>query len=273
MPRRPTRGGLERPGAIAVIEATPANLKLLAGHRADRENVHAGRRVFVFNGLTPEGLTELQQDRGGRAHDPPLQTRAGALSAGPRPLTAGLTTGDVALYSSQRIFPWTEGNYVVSDDSATSSITTRCALRQVAVLCLRQYRQRLRQRRRLAADHQLSDEQGRFALRSSITLPKPQTITEFTWIGNTNYYPQTKVELIFDGDAAHKICYDVQPTGDPQVLPVKPAADSRKITLESPHGRRSRARGRWSASTTSTSRPSARPSSTTGASRCSISAA
>ena len=33
-----------------------------------------------------------------------------------------------------------------------------------------------------------------------ITLPKPQTITEFTWIGNTNYYPQTKVNLIFDGD-------------------------------------------------------------------------
>ena len=29
---------------------------------------------------------------------------------------SGLTTGDVAMYSSKRIFNWTEGNYVVSDE-------------------------------------------------------------------------------------------------------------------------------------------------------------
>jgi len=55
-----------------------------------------------------------------------------------------------------------------------------------------------------------------------IELPREQTIPEFPWIRNMNYWPTTKVNLIFDNDRAAVASYAVEPTGEAQVLPVNP---------------------------------------------------
>ena len=66
----------------------------------------------------------------------------------------------------------------------------------------------------------------------SLTLPKPQTIREFTWVGNANYYPSTRVSLIFDGDTVHPSTFAVEPTDAPQVLAIDPPRKASEITLQ-----------------------------------------
>jgi beta-galactosidase len=63
----------------------------------------------------------------------------------------------------------------------------------------------------------------------SITLSKPQTITEFTWVGNTLYNPQTQVGLVVDGKSQS---WPVQPNAEPQVLSVKPALTGKNVTVQ-----------------------------------------
>src|SRR4051812_33665952 len=59
---------------------------------------------------------ELQPARRLGPRPPPVQARAGDARPGPPAGRRGITGGDVTMYSSRRIFDWTEGNYVVSDE-------------------------------------------------------------------------------------------------------------------------------------------------------------
>ena len=104
------------PGAIAVIAATPANLKVLADQSPQVEQFTRAGGFIVCNGLTPEGLADYNRIVGFDHMIRPFKRERVVFPAVRDPLTAGLTTGDVALYSSQKIFAWTEGNYVVSDE-------------------------------------------------------------------------------------------------------------------------------------------------------------
>ena len=62
-----------------------------------------------------------------------------------------------------------------------------------------------------------------------IDLPKPQTIREFKWVGNTFYQPQTQVNLVFpDG----KVEFQTQPTNEPQTFEIKPPRPTQQLTLQ-----------------------------------------
>ena len=200
-------------GGIAVIEATPQNLKVLAEHLAKVEQFTAAGGFIVFNGLTPAGIESYNKIVGFEHMIRPFKRERVVLPAVRDPLTAGLTTGDVALYSAQRIFSWTEGNYVVSDEFsyvvdydevAPFGKSTFFAYDNIVNGFVNA------DGWPLIINFEVNKDGSPYDV--PITLPKPQTITEFTWIGNTNYYPQTKVNLIFDGDRASMIKYDVQPT-------------------------------------------------------------
>ncbi len=220
-------------GGIAVIEATPQNLKVLAEHLAKVEQFTAAGGFIVFNGLTPAGIESYNKIVGFEHMIRPFKRERVVLPAVRDPLTAGLTTGDVALYSAQRIFSWTEGNYVVSDEFsyvvdydevAPFGKSTFFAYDNIVNGFVNA------DGWPLIINFEVNKDGSPYDV--PITLPKPQTITELTWIGNTNYYPQTKVNLIFDGDRASMIKYDVQPSGDPQTLPVDPPRTARQVTVE-----------------------------------------
>jgi beta-galactosidase len=224
---------LETPGGIAVVEATPSNLGILAEHPKEVERFTQSGGILLFNGLTPDGLASYNKIVGFEHMIRPFKRERVVFPAVRDPLTAGLTTGDVALYSSQRIFPWTEGNYVVSDEF--SYVIDYDEVAPFGKSSFFAYDNIVNgfvnaDGWPLIINFPMNKDGSPYAI--PLTLPKPQTITEFTWIGNTNYYPATKVNLIFDGDAASKISYDVAPTGDPQVLRVDPPRTARRITLE-----------------------------------------
>ncbi len=224
---------LQTPGGVAVIEATPENLKALAEHLPAVERFTQGGGFLLLSGLTPEGLASYNKLVGFEHVIRPFKRERVVFPAVRDPLTAGLTTGDVAFYSSQRIFPWTEGNYVVSDEF--SYVIDYDEVAPFGKSSFYAYDNIVNgfvnaDGWPLIINFEINKDGSPYAI--PITLPKPQTITEFTWIGNTNYYPQTKVNLVFDGDPASRIRYDVAPTGDPQVLPVDPPRTARQITLE-----------------------------------------
>ncbi|MGO9115205.1 MAG: glycoside hydrolase family 2 TIM barrel-domain containing protein [Thermoguttaceae bacterium] len=224
---------LRTPGTIAVIEATPANLKTLADHLPAVQRFTEDGGFLLLNGLTPEGLASYNKIVGFEHMIRPFKRERVLFPAVRDPLTAGLTTGDVALYSSQRIFPWTEGNYVVSDEF--SYVVDFDEVAPFGKSSFFAYDNIVNgfvnaDGWPLIINFEMNKDGSPYAI--PITLPKPQTISEFTWIGNTNYYPATKLNLIFDGDQSSKIAYDVAPSGDPQVLPVNPPRTARQITLE-----------------------------------------
>ena len=221
------------PGGIAVIDASPENLNILAENLLRVEQFTAAGGFIVFNGLTPAGIESYNKIVGFEHMIRPFKRERVVLPAVRDPLTAGLTTGDVALYSSQRIFSWTEGNYVVSDEF--SYVVDYDEVAPFGKSSFFAYDNIVNgfvnaDGWPLIINFEFNKDGSPYDV--PITLPKPQTITEFTWIGNTNYYPQTKVNLIFDGDRSRMISYDVQPTGDPQALPVDPPRTARQVTVE-----------------------------------------
>jgi beta-galactosidase len=149
-----------------------------------------------------------------------------------RPIAAGITGGDVTMYSSKRVFDWTEGNYVVDDE-----FSFVVDLDDVAPFSKSSF---------FAYDNIVNgfvNADGwpliiNFPLPKDgskpeipIVFPREETVTEVTWIGNTNYWPQTKIELVFDGDEKTKRTYEVKPTGEPQVLAVDPPRKASRMTL------------------------------------------
>lgn len=220
---------IAKPG-IAVVHASPQNLKALAENPEKVEAFTKAGGWLVLNGLTPEGLASYNRLVGWEHSIRPFKRERVTLAPVRRPIMAGVTGGDVTMYSSKRIFDWTEGNYVVSDeftyvvdydDVAPFSKSPFFAYDNIVNGFVNADGWPLIINFPINKDGSPSDV--------PITFPKEETVTEVTWIGNTNYWPQTKINLIFDGD---KRSYDVQPTGDPQVLQVNPPATAKKMTLQ-----------------------------------------
>jgi beta-galactosidase len=217
-------------GSVAVIFASPANLKTLAENAKKVEEFTQSGGWIVLSGLTPEGLASYNRLVGWDHVIRPFKRERVTLAPARRPVMAGVTGGDVTMYSSKRVFDWTEGNYVVSDE-----FTYVVDYDEIAPFCKSSF---------FAFDNIVNgfvNADGwpliiNFPVNKDgspsevpIQFPKEETVTEFTWIGNTNYWPQTKINLVFGKD---KRAYTVPPTGDPQALPVDPPATARQMTLQ-----------------------------------------
>lgn len=217
----------------AIVAATPGNLKTLADNRPKVDAFCGEGGTLMLCGLTPEGLDDynklvganhmIRKSKRERVLLPPVRDR----------LTAGLTAGDVALYSAQRIFSWTAGNYVVDDmftyvvdhDEVASFGTSPFGSYDLITNGF------------VSADGwpliiNFPKNADDSPYDVPITLQKPQTITEFGWTGNTFYYPQTKVNLIFDGDTANMLKFDVEPNAEPQTFEIDPPRTATTITVQ-----------------------------------------
>jgi beta-galactosidase len=221
---------LETRGArIAVIAATPANLKALVDHPDRVQRFLEDGGWVVFNGLTPEGLADYNKLVGFDHMIRPFRRERVTFPPVKHPLTSGLTTGDVVMYTSEQIFPWQPGNYVVSDEfSYVVDYEDVAPFAQFPNPFLENM-----------VNGFVSADAWKYIVNVPapdkppldwvLKLPKEQEIREVEWIGNTFYYPVTKFALLFDGK--DPVAFDVKPTNDPQALTVDPPRRGKDITL------------------------------------------
>src|SRR5205823_2180099 len=101
---------------IAIVEATPDNLAKLAANLEKVKSFTEAGGWIVFNNLTPEGISSYNKIIGWEHMIRPFKRERVTFPPVRSPLTAGIPTGDIVMYSSQRIFNFQEGNYVVSDE-------------------------------------------------------------------------------------------------------------------------------------------------------------
>ena len=219
------------PGKIAIVSATPANLKTLAENLPQVETFTKSGGWLVLHDLTPDGLADYNKIVGFEHMIRPFMRERVSFPIPKNPLTSGLSIGDIVLLSGQKIFNYNDDEYVASD--AFSYVVD---YEDVAPFAKSSF---------FAFDKIVNNFVGadgwpqiiNFPVPASgkpaevpMTWPRPQTISEFTWIGNTFYWPQTKVNLIFDG--GDKAEYDVKPDNTPQVLTVNPPRTAANITLQ-----------------------------------------
>ncbi|MDQ2730044.1 MAG: hypothetical protein M3Y56_00155, partial [Armatimonadota bacterium] len=239
---------LGKPGDIAIINATPASLHSLAGDMAKVNAFTQAGGWIIFNNLTPEGLEDYDKIVGfphmiRRFGQAPTQTPAGAKHIEKvtwptvrNPLTAGLAASNIVMGSGQQIVGWAAGQYpdedsysyvVDLDDVApfgtspfyafgniTNNFTSADGFWQLII--------------------NFPPPAGSKPAEVPITFPRPQTITRFTFVGNNNYWPQSKVGLTFDG--ANKVTFpynggDITKPAEAQTYEVIPPHPAKNVTV------------------------------------------
>ena len=219
------------PARLVVMHASAENLARLAASRPALDKFKASGGYLVLNGLAPEGLESFNKIVGQDHMIRPFRRERVTFPASRDALGAGLSLSDVALYSSERIFPWQEGNYVASD-----TFSFAVDIDDVAPFA------RLFDRDGFAANMVngfVSSDAWKYIVNVPapanppldfvLDLPKTRAVAEVEWVGNTFYYPVTRFSLVFDGrDTA---TFPVKPNNDPQTFAVEPPRSGRAITL------------------------------------------
>jgi len=226
---------IDKPNSIALVAATPTNLKALADNPQDVKKFTDSGGWLVLNGLRPDGLADYNKIVGFDHMIRPFKRERVTFPPVRSPLTAGIPTGDIVMYSGQRIFDWQEGNYVVSDEfSYVVDIDEVAPFGKSSFFAYDNIVNNF-----VSADgwpliinFPINKDSSPFDV--PITLPKPQTITEFTWVGNLFYYPQTKLNLVFNGADGKKevVPLTVQPTTDAQTFRIDPPRTAQNLTLQ-----------------------------------------
>jgi Glycosyl hydrolases family 2/Glycosyl hydrolases family 2, TIM barrel domain/Glycosyl hydrolases family 2, sugar binding domain len=221
---------LTPPGArIAVISATPANLKSLAANLPKVNAFTAAGGSIVFHGLTPDGLADYNRIVGVDHLIRPFRREKVSLATPKNHLAAGLSLGDVVMLSSERMFDFNDDMYVASD--IFSNVVD---LDDDAPFA------------KLENDYLYNTTNGfvsgdgwkyifSFDLKTqkpeyTMTYPKPRPFRELTWIGNGFYHKVTKIALVFDGKDT--VTYDVAPKIDPQTLAISPVRTAKTVELK-----------------------------------------
>jgi hypothetical protein len=91
---------------IAVVEATPSNLRILATHADPVRAWCATGNWLMLWGVTPEGLADFNALVRWNHVLRPFDTERVLLSVPSDPLAAGLTLRDVVLNTGQNMYPW-----------------------------------------------------------------------------------------------------------------------------------------------------------------------
>ncbi len=213
---------------VAVVSANPANLAALAAAAPDVERFTSAGGHLILHGLSKEGLADFDRLVGVQHLLRPFRRERVALAPVRDPLLAGITQGDVALYSSQAIFPWQAGNYIADD--TFSAIVDLDDVAPFATLNNPFFYNLVcgmtsADGWKYICNHPASEKSYVF------TLPRAEEITGVVWTGNTLYNPTRRIELIADGDEAGRRGFDVEPTTDAQTLAIDPPLKGKVICV------------------------------------------
>jgi len=216
---------------IALVSATPAHLKQLAGDRTALEAFWNRGGTLVLCGLTPEGLADFNRIAGVEHLIRPFQRERVTFPAVRNPLTAGLTVGDIVMLSGQRIFGWTADEYVASD--VFTHVVNLDDMASFAKSDFHSYANIVNgfvgsDGWPLIIDFPYSQD-GK-PLEINIDLPTEETIVEYTHDQSVNYSPTTRIALLFDGK--DRVEFVVDPSGDAQTFAIDPPRRARRVTLQ-----------------------------------------
>ena len=183
---------------------------------------------LVLHDLTPEGLADFNRIVGFDHLIRPFRRERVTIAVPRSRLLAGVSLSDVALYSSEKIFPWQSGTYVASD-------TFRFVVDSDEVAPFGTWDSDAWDNfvnGMVSADGWKYIQNHPAENRTYVlTLPKPQELTAWTWDGNVLYNPTRQVDLILDGDEAGKLSFAVPPDGEPATFDIDPPRTAKQIAI------------------------------------------
>jgi hypothetical protein len=215
-------------GQIAVVSATPANLQNLATHQDQVQAFTEAGGWLVLHGLTPEGLADFNRLVGFEHMLRPFRRERVTFALPRNRLLAGVSLSDVALYSAERIFPWQSGNFVASD-----TFIYVVDLNEVAPFGTWDSDAWYNFVNGMVSADGWKYIQNHPAAQNTymLTLPRPQTLVAWTWDGNVLYNSTRRVELVLDGDEAHKLSFDVPADGEAERFEITPPRTAQHILI------------------------------------------
>ncbi|MGB2822868.1 MAG: glycoside hydrolase family 2 TIM barrel-domain containing protein, partial [Phycisphaerae bacterium] len=231
---------------IAVIDATPANLKKLAA-AGDKVRAFTSKGGWIMLwGVTPEGLADYNLIVGHQHVIRPFRMERVVLSAPRDPLTSGLTLRDVVMESSERIAQWMAVRWAADD--AFTCVLDYDEVGPFLKLPTPAEMGKPDDVAQPKRDHWppnmfngfTADDYWRYCFsiildrgdktKWTMVLPRPEEIVNFSIVLNVIYHKVTRINLYFDDDPS-PFTILTRPTHDRQDF----AVDGRKagrITIE-----------------------------------------
>ncbi len=216
---------------LAIVSATPSNLKALAAEIDQVNSFTRGGGYLLFHGLTPEGLADYNKVVGVEHLIRPFRRERVTFPVVKNPLTAGLTIGDIVLSSGERMFPWSADEYLASD--VFTHVVDYDEIAPFATSPFFAYDKITNgfvgsDGWPLIIDFPAPKDGKPFDI--PINLPRPEVVTEYTHIASTNYMPTTEVRLNFDG--VETLDFPLKPTNEPQSFAIQGHRPARKLILQ-----------------------------------------
>ena len=230
---------------IAVIDATPANLKILAANVAKVQGFTKAGGWLMLWGLTPEGLADYNTIVGFTHVIRPFQMERVTLASPRDPLTAGLSLRDIVMDSGREIF-----NFMSLKFPAEDEFTSIVDYDEVGPFITFPSLEEMGQPKDSAPgwDHwpgnmvnnYTSDDTWRFCYmiamdrgqktKWTMELPQPEELTSFGIVINQIYDKITKINFYFDEDPT-PFTVTTRTTHDRQDFPIA-GRKAKKITME-----------------------------------------
>ncbi len=216
---------------IALVSATPGNLKQLAADTAALQAFWQRGGTLVLCGLTQDGLADFNRIVGVEHVLRPFKQERVTFPPVRNPLTAGLTVGDIVLLSGQRIFGWTADEYVAADvftqvvdldDMAPFAKTDFASFDKIVNGFVGS------DGWPLIIDFPFPKDGKPYEI--NLDLPSEQTILAYTHDQSVNYNPTTRIALLFDGK--DRVAFDLDPRGDAQTFVLDPPRRAKRVTVQ-----------------------------------------
>ena len=223
---------LAKPGRTVIVNASPATLHILANNLAKVKAFTQGGGWLVFNALTPEGLADYNKIVGVQHLIRPYGQEKVTFPATRNPLTAGLATSNVVLGSGKQIFNFSAGQY--PDTDAFSYVVDFDDVAPFAKSTFWAYDKIVNNYTQadgfwpLIINFPALDKGGK-PQTVPLTLPRPEKLTQLTWVSDLNYAGTTKINLTVGGKA---YSFDTQPNGDPQTFTLDGAPAATDVVLQ-----------------------------------------
>ncbi|MFP4381093.1 MAG: glycoside hydrolase family 2 TIM barrel-domain containing protein [Candidatus Sumerlaeia bacterium] len=218
---------------IAIVEASPQNLKTLADNKAKVESFCQGGGWLMLWGLTPEGLEDYNKLVGYNHVIRPFDTERVVLNVPSDPLASGLTLRDVVMDTGAKMYRWmalkapdSEAfNYIIdhTDIAPFAKFPTKAEMGKAPDA---------------GVDHEprnmvngfTSDDNWTFTYTTildqghktkfTIELPKEEELVNLRIRPSRIYHPITEMKVYFDDDP------------DPVVAPLQAEAVTQDVPIE-----------------------------------------
>ena len=228
---------LGAPGSVTIVDASPTNLATLATNRANVSQFTSSGGWIVLNNLPPAGISSFDKLVGVDHLIRPFRQEKVTFSSPRDPLTQGLSPADIVMGSGKNIFNWEAGEYPDSDEFSyvvdTDDIAPFCTSSFFGWGNITNGFSMADGFWPLIINFPIDPAAKSFDI--PIKLPQEETIIGFTFVGDNNYWPQTKLNLNFGGSDNLSLTYDHGDTSapaEPESYVISPPRKVSSLTVQ-----------------------------------------